>query len=73
MSPYSEHYFSSCDGLNLYYRDYPGPPERTPVLCIPGLTRNCRDFDFIAQHIAATQRVLCIDLRGRGRSAYDPN
>jgi pimeloyl-ACP methyl ester carboxylesterase len=42
-------------------------------LCIPGLTRNARDFDFIAGHIAATRRVLAVDLRGRGQSAYDPN
>ena len=43
------------------------------MLCIPGLTRNARDFDFIAGHIAATRRVLVADLRGRGRSAYDPD
>jgi pimeloyl-ACP methyl ester carboxylesterase len=73
MTVYSEHYCPSFDGLNLYYRDYPGPQRRTPVLCIPGLTRNCRDFDFIAPHIALTRRVLCTDLRGRGHSAHDPN
>jgi pimeloyl-ACP methyl ester carboxylesterase len=43
------------------------------VICIPGLTRNSRDFDFIADHIAATRRVLVTDLRGRGRSSYDPD
>jgi pimeloyl-ACP methyl ester carboxylesterase len=43
------------------------------VLCIPGLTRNSRDFDFIAAHISSTRRVLCADLRGRGRSGYDPD
>jgi pimeloyl-ACP methyl ester carboxylesterase len=44
-----------------------------PVLCIPGLTRNSRDFDFIAARIARSRRVLTVDLRGRGQSAYDPN
>jgi pimeloyl-ACP methyl ester carboxylesterase len=43
------------------------------VLCIPGLTRNSKDFNFIAGHISKTRRVLTTDLRGRGRSAYDRN
>jgi pimeloyl-ACP methyl ester carboxylesterase len=73
MSEYAERYYLSHDGLRLFFRDYPGPAGPTPVLCIPGLTRNSRDFDFIARHIAATRRVLCADLRGRGKSAYDPN
>ncbi len=37
------------------------------------MTRNARDFDFIAGHIAATRRVITTDLRGRGRSGYDPD
>jgi pimeloyl-ACP methyl ester carboxylesterase len=67
-------HYKSSDGLSLYYRDYPGPSDCTPVLCIPGLTRNARDFDFIAAHIAQTRRVLVADLRGRGKSerAKDP-
>lgn len=73
MSLYSEHFYKSSDGLSLYYRDYAGPTGSTPVLCVPGLTRNCRDFDFIAAHIVGSRRVLCADLRGRGRSTYDPD
>jgi pimeloyl-ACP methyl ester carboxylesterase len=73
MALYSEHFYASSDGLSLYYRDYAGSTGSTPVLCIPGLTRNCRDFDFIAAHIARSRRVVCVDLRGRGRSASDPN
>jgi pimeloyl-ACP methyl ester carboxylesterase len=72
MTPFEERFTLSQDGLRLFYRDYPGPTGRTPVLCIPGLTRNSRDFDFIAGHIGATRRVITTDLRGRGRSAYDP-
>ena len=73
MALYSDHFYTSSDGLSLYYRDYAGSSGSTPVLCIPGLTRNCRDFDFIAAHIARSRRVLCADLRGRGQSASDPN
>ena len=50
-------------------------PERTghmPVLCLPGLTRNARDFDALAAALAADPRkprtVIAIDFRGRGRS-----
>jgi pimeloyl-ACP methyl ester carboxylesterase len=71
---YGEHIYAAEDGLGLYYRDYPGPKNAaTPVLCIPGLTRNSRDFDFIARHIAQIRRVLTVDLRGRGQSGYDPD
>ena len=72
MTDYQERYYASAEGLRLYYRDYPGPSETAPVLCIPGLTRNARDFDSVASHLAATRRVLVADLRGRGKSAYDP-
>ncbi len=73
MPAYNDRYYAAADGLRLYYRDYAGAPSATPVLCIPGLTRNARDFDFIAGHIAMRRRVLVADLRGRGRSAYDPD
>ena len=65
----------SRDGLELYARDY-GANEsgRLPVICIPGLTRNSRDFETLAPWIATQgRRVLAVDLRGRGRSAYDSN
>lgn len=71
---YEERHFTSGDGLSLFYRDYAGPRSNAlPVLCIPGLTRNSRDFDFIAARIAQNRRVLTVDLRGRGQSAYDPD
>jgi pimeloyl-ACP methyl ester carboxylesterase len=67
--------FRSSDGLTLAFRDYAGPPSstRTPVVCLPGLTRNARDFEALACELSATRRVLSPDLRGRGRSAYDLN
>jgi len=70
---WQDRYFQSADGLRLHYRDYPAAAGRVPVLCLPGLTRNCRDFETIAPHIQRVRRVLCIDLRGRGLSQHDPN
>jgi pimeloyl-ACP methyl ester carboxylesterase len=64
------------DGIGLHCRDYaglPGAGARPPVLCLPGLTRNCRDFEPLALHLADRHRVLTPDLRGRGRSDHDPD
>jgi len=73
MPKFAEKYFRSRDGLRLYYREYAGDPGKTPVLYLPGLTRNSGDFDRSARHIAPTRSVYSIDLRGRGRSQYDTN
>ena len=67
---YSEGEWTSADGLTLRYRDYPGRADRPPLLCIPGLTRNCRDFEPLAERFAGDWRVIAIDLRGRGQSDY---
>jgi len=40
------------------------------VICLPGLTRNGRDFAHVAERLSGEWRVLCPDLRGRGDSAY---
>jgi pimeloyl-ACP methyl ester carboxylesterase len=71
--PYEAKHFRSRDGLELYYRDYAGDPRRLPVLCLAGLTRNCMDFEWLAERIAPGRRVITPDQRGRGRSQYDPN
>jgi len=70
MSAYENRYWWSNDGLRLHYRDYPGDDTRPPILCLPGLTRNARDFDDFAARLAGQWRVIAVDLRGRGESAY---
>lgn len=60
-------------GLRLRGSKWPGG-SKTPVFCLPGLTRNAADFDDFAPLAAASGRdVYTISLRGRGRSDYDPN
>ena len=71
-APYEERWFDAADGLRLYYRDYPNASARVPVLCLPGLTRNSRDFEPLASVISRSRRVISPDLRGRGKSQYDP-
>ena len=73
MADFADRYWTSADGIKLHYRDYAGPHERPPILCIPGLTRNARDFEPVAERHAGQWRVIAIDLRGRGGSGYDPD
>ena len=40
------------------------------LICVHGLTRNARDFDFVAQKLADAYRVVCPDIVGRGRSDW---
>lgn len=71
---YIEHSFHTQDDLRLSYREYGDRnAPRIPLLCLSGLTRNSKDFhDFALRH-ANVRRIVCLDYRGRGRSAYDPN
>jgi len=70
MVEWSDGYWESNDGLRLHYRDYPGDASRPPIICIPGLTRNARDFEGVAGRLAGGWRLICVELRGRGESAY---
>lgn len=56
--------FTSSDGLSLFFRD-----EGTgrPLVCLAGLTRDSRDFDFVAPHLSQV-RLIRPDYRGRGQS-----
>ena len=40
------------------------------LVCVHGLTRNARDFDYIAQGLADAYRVVSVDIVGRGRSDW---
>ena len=66
------HFYQSTDGLNLFYRDFGGQNDGTPVICLPGLTRNSRDFEDLANSLSNRRRVLTLDFRGRGFSDHDP-
>ena len=69
-----DHYWWSNDGVRLHARVYDPPADvdqsPPPLLCIPGLTRNARDFDMLAPHLAQHRRVYALNLRGRGESGY---
>jgi pimeloyl-ACP methyl ester carboxylesterase len=66
-----ERFISARDGLQLFFRDWgDAHANAVPLLCLPGLTRSSRDFEAVARRQSARRRVICPDMRGRGRSAY---
>ena len=50
-----------------------GDPQFPTVLCAHGLTRNGRDFDYLARSLARDYHVLCPDMPGRGHSGWLKN
>ena len=71
---FRERRFTAKDGLELTFRDYGDPLSKAcPLLCLAGLTRNSKDFAEVAKRQAEVRRVIALDYRGRGRSAYDPD
>ena len=75
MAAYEDRFWWSNDGIRLHARDY-APRDaaaaagRPTILCLPGLTRNARDFDTLAARLSAEWRVVVINFRGRGESGY---
>jgi pimeloyl-ACP methyl ester carboxylesterase len=70
MAGYENLYWWSRDGIRLHARDYSGDPAKVPLICLPGLTRNARDFHDFAIAQAGSRRVIAVSFRGRGESGY---
>jgi pimeloyl-ACP methyl ester carboxylesterase len=75
LSDFTTGKIAAQDGIRIAYRDYAprSRPSALPVVCLHGLTRNVRDFEALAPHLAATRRVVAFSMRGRGESDWDPN
>lgn len=54
----------------MHYYDWGDPENSRVVICVHGLTRNGRDFDFLAQALSRDFRIVCPDVAGRGRSDW---
>ena len=76
-APFTDFFYSAPDGLELHARVYDAGAagDALPVVCLPGLTRNARDFHGLALHLSAgaarRRKVVAFDYRGRGLSAHD--
>jgi pimeloyl-ACP methyl ester carboxylesterase len=69
-------YWASFDDLRLHARHYPvAEGGARPAVCLPGLTRNARDFHYLASYLCnhphRPRPVYCLDYRGRGASQHD--
>lgn len=73
MRAFEDVWYSSQDGLSLYSRFYVGEAQAATLVCIPGLTRNSADFAHLVDALDPALNLYLVDLRGRGRSQYDPN
>ncbi|MBX9812223.1 MAG: alpha/beta hydrolase [Burkholderiales bacterium] len=54
----------------MHYTDWGDAANPRVVICVHGLSRNCRDFDTLAQALEPDFRVVCPDIVGRGRSDW---
>ena len=70
-APYSSR-FVKAGGLRLHYLDY-GTAGRPAMLCLHGGAASGHWFDFVAPEFTGNYRVLALDQRGHGDSAWaDP-
>jgi pimeloyl-ACP methyl ester carboxylesterase len=70
-APCTDQYLWTSDNVRLHYRDFGMAAQGRPaLLCLPGLTRNARDFEALAQRLSDRFRVVTPSFRGRGDSGY---
>ncbi len=77
MQAMKEIYVTLSDKNNyqLNYMDWGNKNAKNTLVCVHGLTRNSRDFDYLAKELASNYdyRVICPDMPGRGSSQYLPD
>ena len=61
--------FVTVNGLRLHYLDWGG--NGPPLILVHGLDRHAHTFDHIAPHFVSRYRVMAVDMRGHGESAWD--
>lgn len=57
----------------IFYCEWGDIKNKDIVVCVHGLSRNSRDFDYLARGLAEKYRVICIDIAGRGKSEWLSN
>lgn len=59
--------------IDVAYREWGDIENPNVVICVHGLSRNCKDFDDLAAALSQDWRVLAVDMPGRGASAWLDN
>ncbi|MFN8696699.1 MAG: alpha/beta fold hydrolase [Burkholderiales bacterium] len=77
MRPALRSYFVKCHSISqeggahrAHVTEWGDPANEDVLICVHGLTRCGRDFDFLAQALSDRYRVLCPDVVGRGESDW---
>jgi pimeloyl-ACP methyl ester carboxylesterase len=55
---------------HMRYTEWGDARNPRVLICAHGLTRNGRDFDYLAERLCDAYRVVCPDVVGRGRSDW---
>jgi esterase len=61
--------YATVNGLRLHYLDWGGTGR--PLVLVHGLDRHAHTFDHLAPHFTSRFRVIAVDMRGHGESAWD--
>jgi pimeloyl-ACP methyl ester carboxylesterase len=73
-APAMREHMLSCKGPHglhkMAYVEWGAEDNPNVLVCVHGLTRNSRDFDFLAEGLLDRYRVICPDVAGRGRSDW---
>ena len=64
----------TVNGLRIHYRDWAqaGAESKPALILLHGIGRLARSFDPIASHYSDRYRVIAMDMRGHGDSAWHP-
>ena len=63
--------FIDADGVRIHYLEW-GREDAQPLVLLHGISRVAHSFDHLAPHFAQRYRVIAVDMRGHGESAWHP-
>jgi pimeloyl-ACP methyl ester carboxylesterase len=69
-TPYADHVLTA-NGLRLHYLEW-GDPAKPAMILLHGIARHAHTFDHVAPSFARDHRVIALDMRGHGDSAWSP-
>src|SRR4051812_24581362 len=61
----------TVNNVKIHYLEW-GTPDKPPLILLHGIARVAHSFDHLAPHFSNNYRVIAIDMRGHGDSAWDP-
>src|SRR5438132_13770928 len=61
----------TVNGLALHYLEW-GEAEAPPIVCVHGYTGSADAFNALARQLKDRYRILALDVRGHGESAWSP-